>query len=90
MHQMGYGTHQVFFERIVFRIDVVELNRIGHHLFPNGVPFGFDRGQDRGGYSHRIGTDHRFNFLRIDTELRSQLVRLHNALGQYPSPFLHS
>ena len=54
MHQMRHRTHQVFFERVVLRIEVVNLGEIGYHLFPDGIALRFDRGQHRRGNPHGI------------------------------------
>ena len=89
MDKMGDRTHQVFFERIVFRFEVVHLCAIGDHLFPNGIALFFDRRHHRGGDPHRIVAHDGFDFFRIDTEPIRQVFWLDNASSQDASPFLH-
>ena len=74
----------------VLRIEVVNFDDVGYHLLPDGIALRFDRGQHRRGNSHGIRTGHRFDLFRIDPEPIGQLLRLHDTLGENPSPFLHA
>ncbi len=90
MDKMWDRTHEVFFERIIFRFEVVHFGDVRDHLFPNGVALFFDRRHHRGGNAHRIVAHDGFDFFRIDTEPVRQVFWFHNAVGEYASPCFHA
>jgi hypothetical protein len=87
--QVGHRAHQVFFEGIVFCVDVVELRDLRDDLLPDGVAFFFHRSENGRGDSHGIGTDDGFDLFLVEPESVCQILWLHDALSEYPSPFLH-
>ena len=87
--QMGHGTHQVFFERVVRRVEVIHFGPVGDDLLPDGVARFLDRGQHRRRDAHRIGADDVLDLLLVHAEPRGEILRLHHALRKDFLPGLH-
>src|SRR4026209_845499 len=90
MNKMRDRTHEVFFERVVLRFEIVHLSDVRNHLFPNGVALFFDRRHYCGCNAHRIVAHDGFDFFRIDAEPARQIFWLHDAVGEYTSPWFHA
>ena len=90
VNQMGHRAHQVFFERVVRRVEVLHLGPVGNNLLPDGVARLLDRGQHRRRDAHRVGADDVLDLLLVHAEPRGKISRFHHALGKNFLPGFHS
>ena len=89
MDQVRYGTVGVFFQGIVGRVEVVHLNGIRHHLFPDRVARLLDRGEHRGRDPHGVRADDLLDLFGIHAEVFRQILGFGDALGQDTFPIIH-
>jgi hypothetical protein len=87
--EMRHRTHEVFFEGIVFRVEVGQFGHFRDDLFPDRIALGFDRAQDGRGDPHGIGSDDGFEFFGVEPESFSQIFRFHNAFRENLFPVFH-
>ena len=86
---MGNRAHQVFLERVVLGVHVLQLSRVWNDLLPDWVVFLLDRGQHRRRNAHGIVTDDRLDLVRVKAQVSGEILWPHDALSKYASPFLH-
>ena len=89
VHQMGHRAHQVFFEWIVFRIDIRQFGKVRDNLFPDRIPILLDGSQNGRRDPHGIRPHDRFDLFLIYPKPIGKIFGLDDAFGEYPSPFLH-
>ena len=69
MDQMRNRAIRIFFQRIVWGINIIQFDGFGNDLLPDRIPFTFNRGQHCRGNSHWIGPDDGFHLLGIDPKI---------------------
>ena len=90
VYEVGHRAHHVFHQRVCLGVLVLQFGRVGDHLPPDRVALLFDGGHDRRRNAHWVLADDGLDLLGIHAQVIREVFRLHHAVRQNPSPFLHS